>query len=280
MKIAIIGAGVIGNSVALDLACNGYDVVLKDISESILLKSKQQIEKDFKMVRLMKLELTKINIKEIFSRIVFTTSYSNFENAEFIIENITEDWKQKEKVYNELNRICNENAIFCTNTSCISITKIASLLDHPENVIGTHFMNPVPLKGMVEVIRGFKTSESTINRVSLFLKKIKKTPIIVNDYPGFVSNRISHLFMNEAAFVVQDQIAQPKDVDNIFKKGFAHAMGPLETADLIGIDTVVNSLKVLYGEYQDSKFRCCPLLKKMVNAGKLGRKTGEGFYKY
>ena len=141
-------------------------------------------------------------------------------------------------------------------------------------------MNPVPLIEMVEVVKGYHTSEVIINIVKEFLKSLKKIPVVVNDFPGFVANRLSHLLMNEAAFLVQDKVASPKEIDIIFKKGYGHAMGPLETADLIGLDTVVNSLEILYNSYQDSKFRCCPLLRKMVDAGLLGKKSGEGFYTY
>ncbi|WP_242655185.1 3-hydroxyacyl-CoA dehydrogenase family protein [Clostridium cellulovorans] len=174
----------------------------------------------------------------------------------------------------------NESCLFLVNTSCISITKIASLTKRPDKVIGTHFMNPVHIKTAVEAIKGFYTSEETIEKTKELLSKMGKEMIIVNDLPGFVSNRISHLFMNEAAFVVQDQVAAPAEVDAIFKKCYGHVMGPLETADLIGLDTVVDSLEVLYESYQDPKFKCCPLLKKMVDANLKGRKTGKGFYDY
>ena len=157
---------------------------------------------------------------------------------------------------------------------------IASLTKRPTKVIGTHYMNPVPMKTTVETIRGFHTSDATIETTKQLLATMGKECILVNDYPGFVSNRISHLFMNEAAFVVQDQVASAQEVDDIFKQCYGHKMGPLETADLIGLDTVVNSLEVLYESYQDPKFRCCPLLRKMVDAGLLGVKSGEGFYTY
>jgi 3-hydroxybutyryl-CoA dehydrogenase len=216
----------------------------------------------------------------LIKKIIFTDNYSDFDNVDLIIENVTEDCEIKKNVYSELNEICSDDATFAINTSCISITKIASYLNKPENAIGMHFMNPVPLKQMVETIRGHHTSEKTVETAKQFLKSIKKNPIIVNDYPGFVANRLSHLFMNEAAFLVQDNVASPDEIDMIFKQGYGHKMGPLETADLIGLDTVVKSLNILYDSYQDSKFRCCPLLKKMVDAGILGIKTGKGFYDY
>jgi 3-hydroxybutyryl-CoA dehydrogenase len=210
----------------------------------------------------------------------FTTDMALLKDSDFIIENITEDLEAKEKVYEQLNDICSENSVILINTSCISITKLAAIYQFPEKVIGTHFMNPVPLMTAVEVIRGFYTSDQTIEETKIFLKNLGKESILVKDYPGFVSNRISHLYMNEAAFIVQDGVTTPYVVDEIFKKCYGHKMGPLETADLIGLDTVVKSLKILYESYQDPKFRCCPLLKKMVDAGLYGRKTGRGFYEY
>jgi 3-hydroxybutyryl-CoA dehydrogenase len=196
------------------------------------------------------------------------------------VENVPEDWNIKEKVYLELDHICKPEAIFGVDTSCISITKVAGITNRPDKVIGMHFMNPVYAKPVIEVMRGFHTSDETVANSEALLKQLNKKAIVVNDLPGFVSNRISHLFMNEAAWVVQDQVAQPEQVDKIFKKCFGHTMGPLETADLIGLDTVMHSLEVLYESYQDPKFRCCPLLKKMVDAGHVGRKAGQGFYTY
>jgi 3-hydroxybutyryl-CoA dehydrogenase len=157
---------------------------------------------------------------------------------------------------------------------------VGSVTDRPDKVIGVHFMNPAYLIDGIEVMRGFHTSDETVEKTLSLLDHLEKKTTIVGDLPGFVSNRISHVFMNEAAFVVQDQLAEPKDVDEIFRNCFGHSMGPLETADLIGLDTVVNSLRVLYEGYQDPKFRCCPLMQKMVEAGQLGRKTGRGFYNY
>ncbi len=169
---------------------------------------------------------------------------------------------------------------FGANTSCISITQIASATRRPANVVGIHLMNPVHLKPTVEVIRGFHTSDRTVDTLLQLFSRLNKEAIIVQDLPGFVSNRISHLFMNEAAFVLQDNVATAEKIDLIFKKCFGHKMGPLETADLIGLDTVMRSLDVLYESFQDPKYRCCPLLRKLVHAGHLGRKTGKGFHVY
>lgn len=280
LKIAIIGAGIMGSDIALDLASNGYKVILKDLNQDLLLKSKEKIIENFRTVKMFKSNIIVDNIEDVLENITFTHDYDCFHELDFVIENIAENWDLKKELYLELNDICPNGTIYAVNTSCISITKISSLLLHPDKAIGVHFMNPVPLKKMVEVVKGYHTSPDTIDTTKEFLKSIKKTPVVVNDFPGFVANRLSHLFMNEAAFLVQDQVAGPKEIDAIFKLGYGHAMGPLETADLIGLDTVVDSLNVLYTEYQDSKFRCCPLLKKKVAAGLLGKKSGEGFYKY
>ncbi|MGA1870045.1 MAG: 3-hydroxyacyl-CoA dehydrogenase family protein [bacterium] len=278
--IAIIGAGVMGSDVALDLACHNLKVILKDINDDILEKSKERIKETFRMVQFMKKEFKDISLNSFSHNLHFTTEYKGFEQVDLVIENITEEWSVKKRVYQELKDICTSSPYYAVNTSCISITLVASLLPAPDKVIGVHFMNPVPLKKMVETIRGFHTSKETEEVIVEFLKSIGKNPIVVNDLPGFVANRLSHLFMNEAAFLVQDQVATPAKIDIIFKQAYGHKMGPLETADLIGLDTVVKSLEVLYESYQDPKFRCCPLLKKMVHAGLLGKKSGKGFYEY
>jgi 3-hydroxybutyryl-CoA dehydrogenase len=279
-KIAVVGAGVMGSDVAFDLASNGYEVLLKDISEHHLTDAREKIRAGYKGYKMIKPELKNVTVDDILGRIHFTTSYEGFLQSDLVIENVPEDWESKKAVYLEAREVCRPNTYYAVNTSCISITKIAALMPRPELVIGMHFMNPVPLKNLVEVIRGTHTSESTIADMKAFLKTLKKNAVVVMDFPGFVSNRLSHLFMNEAAFLVQDQVASPKDIDKIFKQGYGHDMGPLETADLIGLDTVVNSLQILYESYQDPKFRCCPLLKKMVDAGYCGKKSGRGFYEY
>jgi 3-hydroxybutyryl-CoA dehydrogenase len=278
--IGVIGAGIMGTDIALDLACFGYKVLLKDINDTVLEKAKEKIKKDFKLVKMMKKEVRTLTIDDILSKITFTNSYDNFKEVDFIIENIIEEWEAKKKVYAEFREVCKEDIFYAANTSCISITKIGALMPDPKRVIGIHFMNPVPLKKIAEVIRGFHTSDDTVREMTDFLKTLKKTGVVVNDFPGFVTNRVSHLFMNEAAYLIQDGVAGPKEIDMIFTHGFGHKMGPLATADLIGLDTVVNSINVLYESYQDPKFRCCPLLRKMVDAGLLGKKSGKGFFDY
>lgn len=279
-KVGVLGAGIMGTGVALDLACYDFQVFLKDKTAPPLEKAKENIKKDFRMIKMMKKKCQNVTIDHVLDKITFTTDYESFSSIDLIVENVTEDWGCKEKVYGELKEVCPRDTYYAVNTSCISITKIASLLPTPKRVIGMHFMNPVPLKPMVETICGYHTSSETVQNMTEFLKSLDKTPVVVNDYPGFVANRLSHLFINEAAYVLQDQVATPEQVDQIFKQGYGHKMGPLETADLIGLDTVVNSLKILYESYQDSKFRCCPLMQKMVDAGLLGRKSGKGFFTY
>ncbi|MGO4732927.1 3-hydroxyacyl-CoA dehydrogenase family protein [Paenibacillus sp. 2KB_22] len=278
--IGVIGAGVMGTGIAHNFALAGYDVILVDISEAILSKAKEQISNNIRLQGLYTREFIADKPEVILNRINFTVDYELLKDADYIIENVPEKWETKKEVYLKLDRICPAHCIFAVNTSCISITKVASLTNRPTQVIGSHYMNPVIMKPVVEVIKGYHTSEETVEATKALLTSLHKEAIIVNDFPGFVSNRISHLMMNEAAFVVQDQVADPKDVDDIFKKCFGHKMGPLETADLIGLDTVVHSLDILYESYQDPKFRCCPLLRKMAEAGTHGRKTGQGFYPY
>lgn len=278
--IGVIGAGIMGQGVAHSFAENGFKVILVDVNETTLVQALADIEKNIRLNSFFNKQSSSNNHKNVIKNITLTQDYTLLKEADFIVENVTEDWAIKKSVYDALNDYIKDSCITLVNTSCISITKIGAITRDAHKVIGVHFMNPVPLKTTVEVIKGYHTSEETVQKVKILLDAIGKECIVVNDYPGFVSNRISHLFMNEAAFVVQDQVVSPQEVDDIFKKCYSHKMGPLETADLIGLDTVVNSLNVLYESYQDSKFRCCPLLQKMVDAGLTGRKSGKGFYNY
>lgn len=277
--VAVVGAGVMGVDVAATLALHGYNVILKDIDTDVLNDVPKIIKHNLRNYKMTSSKLQHWNISDILSRITCTDRYDDFMEASWIIENVTEDIDCKINVYKELAEVCPLGR-FAVNTSCIPITKLASYLPHPENVIGMHFMNPVPLIEVVETVKGFHTSEEMIQASKAFLKSLNKTAILVRDFPGFVSNRLSHLLMNEAAFLVQDGVAEPKQIDTMFRKGYAHKMGPLETADLIGLDTVKKSLQILYDHFQDPKFRCCPLLTQMVDAGLLGRKSGRGFYVY
>lgn len=279
-KVGVIGAGTMGAGVTVDLVLHGIHTVLVDISQQVLEHAKSEIGQNIRFAPMIKKGLPKVKVKDAMEMITFTTDISAAADCEYIVENVTENWKVKEKVYGELEEVVQKEAIFGVDTSCISITKVASITQRPDKVIGVHFMNPVYAKPVIEVMRGLHTSQQTIEATDQLLAQLEKKSIVVNDFPGFVSNRISHLFMNEAAWVVQDQVAEPEQVDNIFKQCFGHTMGPLATADLIGLDTVVDSLDILYQSYQDSKFRCCPLLRRMVDAGHLGRKSGKGFFTY
>lgn len=280
MKVAVIGAGTMGQDIALIFAAVGIHVILKDTQTSILDMALSKIKSNLRFYRMAIPEYQSLDKTFIEKYIHPTTTYEGFSEVDWVIENIPEEWELKRNLYIDLVANCDAKTRYAVNTSCISITKIAGLLPHPENVIGLHFMNPVPMKPTVEAIQGFHTSTETVEAAKSLLKLVNKKMILVNDSPGFVANRLSHLFMNEAAFLVQEKVAEPAAIDAIFKEGYGHAMGPLETADLIGLDTVANSLKILYDSFQDPKFRCCPLLQKMVDAGLLGRKSGRGFYSY
>jgi 3-hydroxybutyryl-CoA dehydrogenase len=279
-RVGVIGAGVMGQGVAQSLAQSGHQVVLIDVAQEVLDQAKEKIIQSHRLQNLFSKTNKRNDINETLELITFSNDYHLLKKVDYVVENVTEKWEIKKKLYVILESVCPIYCIFAANTSAISITKIGSVTKRPQNVIGTHFMNPVPMKKMVEVIRGYHTSEKTIDITKKFLKQMGKDYIVVEDSPGFVSNRVLMLTINEAINVVQDRVAGAEDVDKIFKTCFEHKMGPLETADLIGLDTILYSLEVLYESFNDPKFRPCPLLKKMVAAGLFGRKNGEGFYVY
>ena len=279
-RIGVLGAGNIGTGVVTDLVLHGISAVVVDISEDILRRAQAAVLHNVRCVPLLSKTLPRLSKEDALQRMVLTTDLRAVASCDFVIENVTEDWGVKKAVYEDLDRVAPPEVCFGANTSCIPITQIASATRRPANVVGIHLMNPVHLKPTVEVIRGFHTSDATVDVLLQLFAVLDKEAIIVQDMPGFVSNRISHLFMNEAAFVLQDNVATADKIDMIFKKCFGHKMGPLETADLIGLDTVMRSLDVLYESFHDPKYRCCPLLRKLVHAGHLGRKTGRGFHVY
>jgi 3-hydroxybutyryl-CoA dehydrogenase len=213
-------------------------------------------------------------------RITTTAEFEALADVDFVIETITENWPAKEDLFHRLDSVCAQDCVLASNTSAISITRIGSATCRPEQVVGIHFMNPVFLRPTVEVIRGFHTSEQTLDIARQLLARMGKECVVVNDMPGFVSNRVLMLMINEAIFLVQDRVAEVEDIDRVFRDCVGHTMGPLATADLIGLDTILYSLEVLQESYADNKYRPCPLLKQMVHAGLLGRKSDQGFYDY
>jgi len=277
--IGVIGAGVMGVGLAHTLAQSGLRTLLIDVSDSILESALGQIRNNVRFQRLFHKSQGN-GPEEILGRIKVSADYEVLRDADFVVENVTEKFDVKTEVYRRLDAICPPQCVFAANTSAIPITRIGALTGRPTRVLGMHFMNPVPLKSAVEVIRGYHTSDATIATATRLLGLMGKKAILVNDSPGFVSNRVLMLTINEAIFLVQEKVASAEVVDDIFKNCFEHKMGPLETADLIGLDTILFSIEVLYDEFKDSKFRPCPLLRQMVDAGLHGRKSGRGFYSY
>lgn len=278
--LGVAGAGVMGRGVAQAAAQKGMRVLLLDVSEDVLAAAEQEIREAVRFAAMMDRKQQALSADEVCARITFTTDIKQLAQADFLVENISEKVALKQALYPQLDAVCREDCVFAVNTSAISITKVGSWTRRADRVVGMHFMNPVPMKPLVEVIRAHHTSAATIDRAKELLAQLGKEAVVVNDMPGFVSNRVLMLTVNEAVFLVQDQVSSPRDIDRIFKGCFGHKMGPLETADLIGLDTILYSLEVLYESYNDPKFRPAPLLKKMVDAGLHGRKSGEGFFKY
>jgi 3-hydroxybutyryl-CoA dehydrogenase len=269
-----------GVGLAHSLAQSGLRTLLIDISDSILQSALGQIRNNIRFQRLFHKNHGIGGPEEILGRIKVSADYDVLRDADFVVENVTEKPAIKTEVYRRLDEICPPQCVFAANTSAIPITRIGAMTRRPARVLGMHFMNPVPLKTAVEVIRGYHTSDDTIAMATRLLSLMGKKAILVNDSPGFVSNRVLMLTINEAIFLVQEKVASPEVVDDIFKNCFEHKMGPLETADLIGLDTILFSIEVLYDEFKDSKFRPCSLLRQMVDAGLHGRKSGRGFYNY
>ena len=278
--IGVVGAGNIGTGVVTDLVLHGLNAVVVDISDAALRKAEAEVLKSIRFAPIFSKSLPRVSQEEAVRRMTFTRDLKDLAGCEMIIENVPEKWEIKRPIYEQLDALMPPGVCFGANTSCLSITRIAAVTRRPAQIIGLHVMNPVHLKPTVEVIRGFHTSDRTLELLQALFGQLHKQAIVVEDLPGFVSNRISHVFMNEAAFVLQDQVSTAEKIDLIFKQCFGHKMGPLETADLIGLDTVANSLDVLFESFHDPKYRCCPLLRKLVEAGHLGRKTGRGFHTY
>ncbi len=278
--VGVVGAGVIGVGVAQDLAQTGHRVILIDVGAEILARAERQIAKNVRFHHVLKPSAERQDVARVMQRVCFATDYGLLADAEFVIENVREDWGLKKSVYRRLDDNCGPQCIFAANTSAIPITRIGSATRRAPLVLGMHFMNPVPLKPVVEVIRGRQTSDETIDSARALLAQMDKEAIVVHDSPGFVSNRVLMLTINEGVCLLHEEVATVEAIDRIFRECLAHQMGPLETADLIGLDTVLYTLQVLHDAFQDGKYRPCPRLVSMVESGLLGRKSGRGFYEY
>ncbi len=279
-NIVVIGAGTMGNGIAHTFAWFGYNVKLTDISQQALNRGLTTISKN--LDRMVAKE--KITLRDKGNTLNNISTYTNLEEgvkyADLVVEAATENIDLKIKIFKELDKVCPEDTILATNTSSISITQLAAATFRPKQVIGMHFMNPVPLMKLVEIIRGYNTSDEVTNFIVDLTEKINKTPVEVIDYPGFVANRILMPMINESIETLYNGVAGVKEIDTVMKSGMAHPMGPLQLADFIGLDVCLSILNVMHGGFKNPKYAPCPLLVKMVTAGKLGIKSGEGFYDY
>ncbi|MGI6226299.1 MAG: 3-hydroxybutyryl-CoA dehydrogenase [Peptococcales bacterium] len=279
MKIMICGAGTMGAGIAQLIAEAGHQVYLRDIADEFVNRGMQTIEKNLNR-KVEKGKMTSEGKESALSSITGTTSLELAKDVDLIIEAIVEKMEPKKALWQELDKVCSPQTIFATNTSALSISEIAAATSRPDKFIGMHFFNPAPIMGLVEVIKGAGTSEETYQFAMDFTKSLGKTPVTVEEAPGFVVNRILIPMINEAAFILMEGIASAEDIDAGMKLGANHPIGPLALGDLVGLDVCLSIMETLYDETGDSKYRPCPLLRKMVRAGYLGRKTGKGFFKY
>jgi len=275
----VIGSGQMGNGIAQVAAMSGLTVIMNDISNDLVKKGLENISKLLNR-SVKKEKITDAQKDEILSRIQTSTNIGDMQSADFVVEAATENEKIKKTIFQDLDRICPSHTILSSNTSSIPIGRIAALTSRPEKVIGMHFMNPVPIMKLVEVIRGLATSDETFQLTWDLSKKFGKTPAEANDFPGFIANRILMPMINEAVFTLYHGVGKPEDIDTVMKLGMNHPMGPLQLADLIGLDTCLAIMETLHDGFKDSKYRPCPLLRKYVESGWLGRKSGRGFYSY
>jgi 3-hydroxybutyryl-CoA dehydrogenase len=278
-RVGVVGAGTMGNGIAHVFARSGYDVVLCDVEQRFLDRALETINKNLDR-EVAKSKISADAKKAALGRIQPIVERDKLSDCDFVVEAATERFDIKAQLFRDLDRICRPEIILSSNTSSISITKIAALTKRPAQVIGMHFFNPVPMMKLVEVIRGLATSDQTFATVRDLAAKLDKTPVEVNDAPGFVSNRVLMPLLNEAMYAVMEGVATAQAVDEVFKLGMAHPMGPLTLADFIGLDVCLDIMRVLHDGLGDPKYRPCPLLIKMVDAGWLGKKSGRGFYQY
>jgi len=277
--VGVIGSGTMGNGIAHVAARAGLKVILHDLEQRFLDRSIQTIEKNVDR-EVAKSKISTADKSALLSRITVTTHNAAMAEADFVIEAVVEDLETKSNVFEAMDAIARPGVILASNTSSISITKIASKTKRPDKIIGMHFMNPVPVMALVEVVRGLATSDETFHTTKTLAESLGKTPVEINDFPGFVSNRVLMPMINEAMFCVMEGVGTAEAIDSVMKLGMNHPMGPLTLADLIGLDVCLDIMEVLHTGFGDSKYRPCPLLRKMVDAGHLGRKTGQGFYRY
>jgi 3-hydroxybutyryl-CoA dehydrogenase len=278
-RVGVIGAGTMGNGIAHVFARCGYTVVLCDVERRFLDRGLDTIGRNLER-QVAKNKITVADKESVLKRIEPVTDRARLADCDFVVEAATEQFEIKTEIFRDLDRLTRAEVILASNTSSLSITKLGASTQRPDKVIGMHFFNPVPVMKLVEVIRGLATSEDTFTTVRDLAIKLEKTPVEVNDAPGFVSNRVLMPLLNEAMFAVMEGVATPEAVDEVFKLGMAHPMGPLTLADFIGLDVCLDIMRVLQNGLGDAKHRPCPLLIKMVDAGWLGRKSGRGFYKY